>query len=50
MWSVSEWVSNGHLPTAEVVQELVTEAHRRFAPVLDGQVADYIPALAAATA
>lgn len=48
MWSVSEWVSNGHLPTAEVVQELVAEAHRRFAPVLDGQVADYIPALAAA--
>ncbi|MCT0208387.1 glutaminase A [Synechococcus sp. CS-1332] len=48
MWSVSEWVSNGHLPTAEVVQELVAEAHLRFAPVLDGQVADYIPALAAA--
>jgi glutaminase len=48
MWSVSEWVSNGHLPTAEVVQELVDEAHGRFAPVLDGQVADYIPALAAA--
>ena len=40
MWSVSEWVSNGHLPTAEVVQELVAEAHGRFAPVLDGQVAD----------
>ncbi len=50
MWSVSEWVSNGHLPTAEVVQELVDEAHGRFAPVLDGQVADYIPALAAAAA
>ena len=48
MRSVSEWVSNGHLPTAEVVQELVAEAHGRFAPVLDGQVADYIPALAAA--
>ena len=48
MWSVSEWVSNGHLPTAEVVQELVEEAHRRFAPVRDGQVADYIPALASA--
>lgn len=48
MWSVSEWVSNGHLPTAEVVQELVAEAHGRFAPVGEGQVADYIPALAAA--
>ncbi|MEA5412535.1 glutaminase A [Synechococcus sp. BA-120 BA3] len=48
MWSVSEWVSNGHLPTAEVVQDLVAEAHRRFAPVGEGQVADYIPALAAA--
>ena len=48
MWSVSEWVSNGHLPTAEVVQVLVAEAHRRFAPVGEGQVADYIPALAAA--
>lgn len=48
MWSVSEWVSNGHLPTAEVVQELVAEAHGRFAPVREGQVADYIPALAAA--
>jgi len=49
MWSVSEWVSNGHLPTAEVVQELVAEAHRRFAPVPDGRVADYIPALAEAS-
>lgn len=48
MWSVSEWVSNGHLPTAEVVQALVAEAHGRFAPVREGQVADYIPALAAA--
>lgn len=48
MWSVSEWVSNGHLPTAEVVQDLVAEAHGRFAPVREGRVADYIPALAAA--
>jgi glutaminase len=31
-----------------VVQALVAEAHRRFVPVIDGQVADYIPALAAA--
>ncbi len=48
MRSVSEWVSTGHLPTAEVVQELVDEAHRRFASVMDGKVADYIPALAKA--
>ncbi len=49
MRSVSEWISTGHLPTAEVVQALVEEAHRRFAPVAEGQVADYIPALAAAS-
>ncbi|QPN60031.1 glutaminase A [Synechococcus sp. CBW1002] len=49
MRSVSEWVSTGHLPTPEVVQDLVVEAHRRFSPVLDGRVADYIHALAAAT-
>lgn len=45
---VSEWISTGHLPTAEVVQALVNEAHQRFSPVADGMVADYIPALSAA--
>jgi glutaminase len=42
------WISTGHLPTGEVVNDLVSEAHRRFAPMGDGRVADYIPALAAA--
>jgi glutaminase len=45
---VSEWISTGHLPTAEVVQALVNQAHQRFSPVADGRVADYIPALSAA--
>jgi glutaminase len=48
MWTVSDWVSTGHLPTAEVVEQLVLEAHDRFAGVEDGHVADYIPALAEA--
>ena len=44
----SLWVSTGHLPTEEVVQLLVREAHRRFQPVREGEVASYIPALASA--
>jgi len=50
MHTVSEWISTGHLPSAEVVEALVLEAHQRYAPVVDGKVADYIPALAAADA
>ena len=50
MHTVSEWISTGHLPSAEVVEALVLEAHQRYAPVVDGKVADYIPALAAASA
>jgi glutaminase len=50
MHTVSEWISTGHLPSAEVVQALVLEAHQRYAPVREGKVADYIPALAAAAA
>ncbi len=46
--SVTDWVSTGHLPGEEAVRELVAEAHRRFSPVQDGEVARYIPALAAA--
>ena len=42
----SDWVSTGHLPTQSVVQQLVDGAHQRFAGVGDGEVADYIPALA----
>ena len=44
----SLWVSTGHLPTEEVVRLLVNEAHRRFSPVREGEVADYIPALSVA--
>ncbi|MGB7565005.1 MAG: glutaminase A [Prochlorococcaceae cyanobacterium] len=41
-------ISTGHLPSAEVVQQLVAEAHQRFSPMVEGALADYIPALAAA--
>ncbi|TCH99973.1 glutaminase [Roseococcus sp. SYP-B2431] len=43
-----ETVSTGHLPEAVTVAAQVEEAHRRYAPVAEGQVADYIPALAEA--
>lgn len=46
---MTDWVSTGHLPTAAVVQQLVDEAHRRFAPVEEGELASYIPALATAS-
>ena len=46
--SATDWVSTGQLPGEETVRELVAEAHRRFSPVQDGEVARYIPALAAA--
>ena len=42
-------VSTGTLPALEMVRELLEAAHRGYAEVVDGQVADYIPALAAAT-
>jgi glutaminase len=43
-------VSTGHLPSADHVAALVTEAHERYRSVTDGKVADYIPALAAVPA
>ncbi len=46
--SGTRYISTGHLPDGAVVQQLVQEAHRRFAGVHEGAVADYIPALAAA--
>ncbi|MCP9801304.1 glutaminase A [Synechococcus sp. RedBA-s] len=46
---MTDWVSTGHLPTAAVVQQLVDEAHRRFTPVEEGELASYIPALATAS-
>ncbi|SDC63055.1 L-glutaminase [Sanguibacter gelidistatuariae] len=42
-------VSTGHLPGPDVVNSLLETAHARFAPVTDGAVADYIPALACAS-
>jgi len=45
----SSWVSTGQLPTPEVVQVLVEEAHAHFASVEQGELATYIPALAAAS-
>lgn len=39
-------VSTGHLPPAQRVQALVADAHARFQAIDDGEVADYIPALA----
>ncbi len=41
-------VSTGDLPSPEEVFEIVTAAHRSYARVSDGVVADYIPALAQA--
>lgn len=41
-------ISTGHMPPAEQVRALVQEAWARFAPVTEGRVADYIPALAEA--
>ncbi|WP_027862027.1 glutaminase A [Marmoricola sp. URHB0036] len=42
-------VSTGTMPGPETVVELITQAHRSYADVTDGSVADYIPALAVAS-
>jgi len=42
-------VSTGTMPGPETVVELITQAHRSYADVTDGAVADYIPALAVAS-
>lgn len=42
-------VSTGSLPDAAVVSSLLQNARERYLPVLDGKVADYIPALAEAS-
>lgn len=44
---VPQEVSTGTLPGWERVDELVREAHARYADEVSGQVADYIPVLAA---
>ncbi|WP_431302848.1 glutaminase A [Sediminicoccus sp. BL-A-41-H5] len=41
-------VSTGSLPPPETIRALVREAWERFAPIREGQLADYIPALAQA--
>jgi glutaminase len=43
-----EAVSTGRMPDAGTVRALVEQAHREYAAVADGKVADYIPALAKA--
>ena len=45
----TEWVSTGALPSETEVQALVKAGYERFLPVDEGAVADYIPALAAAS-
>src|ERR1700742_2589331 len=40
------YVSTGHLPEAEAVQKLVSDAHRRFKSNTDGQNSQVYPALA----
>jgi glutaminase len=45
MLSTALSVSTGHLPPAELVGRLVTEAHDRFSSNEEGKNADYIPAL-----
>lgn len=41
-------VSTGNLPEPLVVEALLAEAYERFSTVMTGELADYIPALAAA--
>ena len=41
-------ISTGHLPDPARIVDLVGAAHARYAPITDGRVADYIPALASA--
>lgn len=42
---VALYVSTGHLPSSEQVQQWVDEAHHRYASVSDGRNADIYPAL-----
>jgi glutaminase len=43
-------VSTGELPNPDEIRQLMDDAHERFRAVDDGDVADYIPALATADA
>lgn len=40
------WVSTGDLPGISEIERLLSEAHRAVLPMSEGEVADYIPALA----
>ena len=42
-------VSTGELPGLDQVRDAAVEAYERYRPVTDGEVADYIPALAHAS-
>ena len=44
--STPTMVSTGRLPSPDQVQVLLDEAHHRYRDLIDGKVADYIPALA----
>ncbi len=46
MASPQPYVSTGHLPPAELIRELVEEAHAKFAGNTDGQNSQVYPALA----
>ena len=43
------FVSTGRLPEPDLVQSVLEDAFARVADVSDGEVADYIPALAEAS-
>jgi glutaminase len=47
---IEQRASTGSLPPRSRVAELVAEAHERYAALDEGEVADYIPVLAAADA
>jgi len=47
--SAQQMVSTGDLPGVDQVRDAAVEAHERYRPVTDGEVADYIPALAHAS-
>src|SRR6202046_1736380 len=46
--STLPWVSTGTLPSDEAVRAIVEAGYERFRDVSEGEVADYIPALAEA--
>lgn len=44
------FVSTGQLPSADLVQKLVTESHSRFKPLIEGRISTVYPALERASA